>query len=438
MAAVAGIRGSGNWETDQRIKSWREGTLLLEPNGETPLYGLTSKLREKQLPDPEHNWWTKALAQDIATVTGIYETSALADAYDASDDYAAGTLVYAKMTAANITDFKPGHVVRFMDASGEAVMTPINGRVMERTNNGANSFLVIKLLEADGAGTGDLSTCDQLAIIGPSYAEASAMPQSLSYNPTKRTNYTQIFIDSLRLSRTARKTRLRTGDQYQESKRETLQYHKMGIEMSLFFGGPPAEGTDSDTGLPERRMGGLEYFIKTYASSNIVDYTTDTDYSGVEWVQGGEEWLDYQVEQLFRYGTSNEKLVFCGPGSVTGINRIAKAAGIFELNRDTVGYGIKVKRYETAHGDLLLMKHPLFNKHYSWLGHWMFAVEPKNITYGYIDDTMFVDDKSRSKLQGGAAFIDGLIEGYVTECTLEVAFPEMMMIFKGVGQDNTL
>lgn len=434
MAVIQGIRGSGNWETDQRPKSWREGVLYLEPNGDTPLYGLTSKLREKSITDPEHNWWTKALAQDTATVAGIYEDVAVSNAYDASDDYAAGTTVYAKLTAANIADFKVGHVVRFIDASGDGVMTPINGIVRNRINNGASSVLAIELLEADGAGTGDLSTCDRLAIVGSAYAEASEFPASLSYNPTKRTNYTQIFMDSLRGSRTMKKTRTRTGDQYQESKRETLQYHNIGMEMAMLFG-TPTEGTDDVTGMPLRTMGGIYHYIKTYASSNIVDYTTDTDFNGQEWIVGGEAWLDGVVEQLFRYGTSSEKLCFCGPAALTAINKIAKSAGLFGLSTDTVGYGIKVKRYETAHGDLLLKKHPLFNKH-AWLDNTIIAIEPKNLTYAYIDDTMFINDQNRQALRGGAAFIDGFIEGFVTECTLEMAFPETFMVLKGVGTDN--
>lgn len=431
MAIIQGIRGSGNWETDQRPKSWREGTLLLEPNGDAPLFALTSKLREKQIDDPEHSWWTKALSQDTVTTAGIFEDVAVSNAYDASDDYAAGATVYAKLTAANIADFKVGHIVRFSDASGDSVMTPIQGRVMGRINNGASSVLAIKLLEADGAGTGDLSTCDQLTILGTAYAEASQMPASISYNPSKRTNYTQIFIDSLRGSRTMSRTRLRTGDQKQESKRETLQYHNMGVEKSLFWG-VPTESTDSATGMPIRTMGGIEYFLKTYASSNIVDYKADANFTGQEWIVGGEEWLDSVIEQLFRYGTSTQKLCYCGPGALTAINKIAKASGLFSLDSDTVGYGIKVKKYNNAHGDLLLQKHPLFNKHPEW-NNTIVAVEPKNMTYLYIDDTMYIDDPARAKLRGGAQFIDGFIEGYLTECSLELAFPEQFMIMKSVG-----
>lgn len=432
MAIIQGIRGTGNWETDQRPKSWREGVLYLEPNGDTPLYGLTSKLREKSITDPEHNWWTKALAQDTASVVGVFEDVALSNAYDASDDYAAGSLVYLKMTAANIADFKVGHVVRMLDASGDSVMTPINGIVRNRINNGASSVLVVELLEADGAGTGDLSTCDKVAIIGSAYSEASQMPASLSYNPSKRTNYTQIFIDSMRGSRTMLRTKTRTGQQYQESKRETLQYHNIGIEQALLWG-TPTEGTDATTGLPRRTMGGIYHYVKTYAPNNIVDYKTDSDFTGQEWIVGGEEWLDQQVETLFRYGTSGEKLCFCGPAALTAINRLAKSAGLFSLSTDTIGYGIKVKRYETAHGDLLLKKHPLFNKH-SWLDNVIMAIEPKNLTYAYLDDTTFIDDESRQKISGGgSAWLDGFVEGFLTECTLEMAFPEQFMVLKSVG-----
>lgn len=442
MAVIPGIRGSGNWETDQKVGSFREGILLLEPNGDAPLFALTSKLKEKQIDDTTHSWFKKAIAQDTATVTDVYENAALSDAYDAGDDYPAGSVVYLKMTASAIADFVVGNVVRMHAAGGDSVLTPIHGRVERRVNAGSNSYLAVKLLQSDGAGTGDLSVCDRVSIVSSAYAEGAEMPNSLSYNPEKVSNYTQIFRRSLRQTRTSLRIRLRTGDQYQESKRETLQYHNMDIERALFFG-VPTDGVDDTTGQRIGTMGGLEHFIKTYAPSNIFDYTTDTNFAGKTWTEGGEDWLDSAVEQLFRYGTSMTKLVYCGPGFLTGINRIAKRAGVFELSTDTIGYGIKVKRYETAHGDLMLARHPMFTKYPEW-NNGGFVLEVKNITYCYIDDTTFVTDANRDSLKGGgrivraAPGIDGLQEEFLTECTLEVAFPEMFGILKGVNLDNTL
>ena len=48
-----GMRGTGDWATDQRPKSWREGILYLYPNGQAPLTAIMSKLRSERCDDPE-------------------------------------------------------------------------------------------------------------------------------------------------------------------------------------------------------------------------------------------------------------------------------------------------------------------------------------------------------------------------------------------------
>ena len=59
--AIQGLRDTLNFVTDQRPKNWREGILLLEPNGMAPLTGLTSAMSKRVTDDPEFNWWEKSL-----------------------------------------------------------------------------------------------------------------------------------------------------------------------------------------------------------------------------------------------------------------------------------------------------------------------------------------------------------------------------------------
>ena len=42
--AFAGLRGTGDWGTDERPKNFRERILWLDPNGMTPLTGLMSMM----------------------------------------------------------------------------------------------------------------------------------------------------------------------------------------------------------------------------------------------------------------------------------------------------------------------------------------------------------------------------------------------------------
>jgi hypothetical protein len=48
-----GMRGDGDWATDERPKNWREGILRLYPNGMAPLTAILSKMGEQRVDDPE-------------------------------------------------------------------------------------------------------------------------------------------------------------------------------------------------------------------------------------------------------------------------------------------------------------------------------------------------------------------------------------------------
>ena len=45
--AILGLRGTGDWGTDERPKNFRESILWMEPNGNAPLTALLSKARSE-------------------------------------------------------------------------------------------------------------------------------------------------------------------------------------------------------------------------------------------------------------------------------------------------------------------------------------------------------------------------------------------------------
>ena len=47
MAAILGLRGSGDFTADERPKNWREMILYLNPNGEAPLTAFASLLKSE-------------------------------------------------------------------------------------------------------------------------------------------------------------------------------------------------------------------------------------------------------------------------------------------------------------------------------------------------------------------------------------------------------
>ena len=431
MSAFLGMRGTGDWATDQRPKNWRESILFLYPNGSMPLTAIMSKMKNEKTDDPEFYWWTKTLPTQSATVTGVYNDVALSSAY--TSGAVAGSVLYLKMTSADIIHFRAGHTVLLRDASNYTV--DCVGKVTSVSTNGVNSYIAVKLLEADDNGSGnDLSDCDKVIVIGSVNAEGAAMPSAIAYDPTKLFNYTQIFRTPLSITRTARRTKLRTGDQYKEAKREALELHGIEMEKAFLFG-VPYEGT-GDNGKPERTTQGLLNCLRVNNASGVDDFQKNTSYTGKAWLDdgGGEDWLDNYLETTFRYGRA-EKLAICGSGALLGLNKLARAGSHFTLTPTTKSYGISVTEWVTPFGTINLKTHPLFNIE-ATLRNSMLIIEPENLVYRFIDDTTFYGEGGKQAAEGtNGGRIDGTQEEYLTEAGLEYHHPYTACFLNGVGLD---
>jgi len=430
------MRGTGDWATDQRPKNWRELILYLYPNGSAPLTAIMSKLKEEKVDDPEFNWWTKLLpAQGGAVTAGeIYSDSGMGSAIALNADTAAGTTVFVKVAAAVIAHFRVGHQVLLRDS--DQYVADITGKVTAVDTNGANSKISVKLLEADTSSDSyDLSTCDRILVIGSVNSEGSSRPDALAYDPTKWYNYTQIFRTPLEITRTARETHLRTGDAYKETKRETLELHSIEMEKA-FLWGYRSENVGAN-GKKERTTMGLVNAIQygSDGTSNVgvtSDYISDSGYGGQTWLQGGEDWLDQHLEEMFRYGRA-EKLAFVGSGALLGINRLAKAGGQIQLQPTTIHYGLKVVEWITPFGSIYMKTHPLFS-YETTNRNSMVIFEPEDIKFRYITDTMF---RKAPPMTESQVSIDGTVEEYLTEAGLEYHHPNGWGYLNGLNNTNT-
>lgn len=429
MSAFLGMRGTGDWETDERPLNWRQGILKLYPNGDAPLTAMLSKLSESSVDDAEFNWWTQTFPEQAGAIAGIFTDAGLGTALAAAGT--SGQALYVQVAEAVADEIRPGHQVLLRDSDDPDV--DVNAKVTNVVKNGASSSIAIRLLEADDNATGhDLRDADRILVIGNINAEGASMPEAIAYNPTKIYNYTQIFRNPLSITRTARKTRLRTGDSYQRAKREALEMHSVEMEKAFIYG-IRTENTGSN-GKPERTTLGLINFIREYASDRLFNYPTNTDFASKSWLEGGQEWLDEQLELLFRYG-ADEKFCFAGSGAILGINKLVKHIGQFEFTPRTVAYGIKVLEWVTPFGVIYLKRHPLFS-YESTTRNMFIAFEPKELSFRYIDDTTFYGEGEKQNT--GRDRIDGTDEEYLTEAGLEFHHPIKCGVFNGVGLDNTL
>ena len=431
-----GMRGNNDWETDERPYNWRQMLLRLYPGGRAALTAVQSMGKTESTDDPQFYWYTKSLATQNGAITNIYTDVVLATAYTSGGT--AGTTLYVKGAEADIGHCAPGKKVILRDASDLDV--DVVAKVTQVVKNGASSYMAVKLLEADdNSSNGDLSDADRFRVMGNINPEGGVTPDAISYLPTKYYNLTNIWRSPLEMTRTAIKTRLRTGDQRREAKRECLELHGVEMEWDAILG-VRYEGY-GDNGKPERSGYGVIPFLRAYNSTNIRDYTSDTLYSGQAWLEGGDDWMLDSIELLYRYddGTAGEFVAYCGSGVVKALERLAKAG--LEINIQpgaNVGYGIKMREWVTSFGSIYLRTHPLFSYETTMLNS-MVIIKSTNMVFRALDDTMFYaapDGKNFAYTTSGRR-IDGINEEFLTEGGWEFHHPQNAMWLRGFGSANT-
>ena len=430
-----GMRGTGDWVANQRPESWRQQIMYLYPNGMAPLTAILSMMGSKRVDDPRFHWWT----QEQSTVQGAVQ--AIATVADMSVPYAGGGILgqtlFVQVTTTLANRVRAGHQILLRDASDYRV--DVVGKVTDVARGAINSIMAVRLLEADdNSPANDLQDCDNFKIIGNINAEGAEMPDAIALNPVEVYNYTQIFRTPLSLTRTARKTTLRTGDSYQKAKSEALEMHSWEMELAFLWG--IRTQNIGDNGKPERTTLGVINFIRQFAAANCDDYTLNATYAGTAWnaAGGGGTWLRAMLEQIFRFG-AEEKLCLCGSGALLGIEALAMAEGQMNLSTGQKVYGMQIREWMTPFGSIYLKTHPLFS-HDATTRNMMVIIEPKELEYKYIDDTTFYGEgKATQHPEGyGARRIDGTNEEYLTECGLEFGLPQKCAVLNGVGLNNTL
>ena len=428
-----GMRGTDDWVANQRPENWRQQIMYLYPNGQAPLTAILAMMGSgKKLDDPKFHWWTQEQSAVVGDVASIWTDAACTVDYVGGTGVA-GNIIYVVVTALVANRIKAGHQILLRDANDWRVDTV--GKIISVTI-GITAVLAVQLLEADvttAAPAHDLDDCDSFKIIGNINPEGGEMPDAISLNPTEVWNVTQIFRSSLSITRTARLTSLRTGDDYQKAKRECLEMHSWEMELA-FLWGIMTENV-GDNGKPERTTRGLINFIRTYAPLNCDDFTLNAAYPGT-WLADGEAWLKAYLEQIFRFGSS-EKLCLCGSGFLLGIDALAQSAGQINLQPGAKAWGMDIHKWMTPFGSITMKTHPLFS-YDATTRNMGIILEPKEIEYKYITDTTFYGESSaKAHPEGyGQRRIDGTNEEYLTECGLLFGLPQKCAVLNGVGLDS--
>lgn len=359
--AFAGIRGTGDWATDERPKDFREYILWMRPNGTAPLTALLSKMASESVSDPEFNWWEETLDQvrvRINYTTGYNNTATTLTIYSGGFDLVPGDVLLVEKTESAAYD----------------------NELIEVSAVNSDTEIVVRRGVA-GSTAASIAHQTYITKLGSAFAEGTRAPANTGRNPTKRFNYCEIFKTTVEQTRTATKTDLRTGDSWKNDKQRRAFDHSRDLEMAFMFG--RRHETIGENGKPKRYTGGLRQFITTNVTIFTTTPTEDTFLEAVYKV------FDYAKDS----GAGDERIVFCGNGALNSLNKLVRNSPSTRINFDNVIklYGMNLRQLILPQGVLAIRTHPLMNIHPRYT-YSMFIIDPTNLKYRYLLDTTFKDN----------------------------------------------
>lgn len=391
MAAIQGMRGTGEFGTDFRPKNYRELFTLLEPNGNAPLNALLSMGSSESTDDPEYKNFRDELPDRTLTVNGaIASTSTASITIDAADDNK-----YA--------------------IKGAIIINQTTGEVMQATADTTATTLAVT--RNIGGTSHQIADNAVLFISGYAAAEGGSSPTAISFDASVVSNYTQIFRTAFQVSNTLSSTYLRTGDKMDESMTKALKLHMSDIERAMFFG--YKHEANGSTSAPTRYTGGLVNSL-----TNVVDITTSyASYGGASAGKMSEEGFDsLLMSTVFKYG-SNQKIAFVGETVANQLQQMGK-----DRWKPTVvegSYGVNLIRYTTFAGDLMVHLHPQFRQ-LNHMKNAMVIVDFPYLSYRYLEgrDTSLLENRQLPDA-------DSVKHEYLTECGLELLQDKVHAYIKG-------
>jgi hypothetical protein len=398
---IQGLRTAENFATNQRPENWRETMLLLYPNADFPLTALTSMMKSESTNDPVFHWFTKSLNDRRLKLNEDLDDSETEITIDGSVN--SGVSVKA----------------------GDMLLIEQTGEIVRVTTDGTlNSIPVVTRAQADTTATAvTLATSNPwISVIGSAFEEGSTAPSGVNFDPVDYSNYTQIFRSTLEMTRTASKTRLRTGDSVKEAKRECLEYFGIDMERAFWFNGNKKLLTINSK--PARLTSGIIYQIP--AANKIAAPS------------GGLitlEWLEARMEEVFRFGSS-EKMMFASNKVLLAFSQAVRKNTTYMVKGGEKEFGMNVTRFVTPFGELVFKTHPLFNQMaggtasdgtttYTGMANNAVILDMKNIRYRYVDDVKYEKDLT-------AIGLDGMKSGYIAECGLELQHPTTHFEWTGI------
>lgn len=350
-----GVFNTGNFTTDLAKKSFAAMITRLMPNGNAPLFGLTSMLSTETAVQVEHGFFTKTMVFPEGKIN-------LAAGFGTGD-----TL----LTLDTTLNLLPGMIMR-IEQTGENIII----------NSVPNSTQISVNRSIGGVAAAAITDDDDLFQVGNAFEESSTRPTALNIIPVRVTNFTQIFRNTWAISGSAKATSVIAGENTDtENRQDAAAFHAVDIEKAIFFG-QKSQGTRN--GQPFRTMGGLiemiedlSFYPPSYSAVNSFTAGSTTNYTQLE------GFLDPVFDQTTDPKGSRERVLFVGGKAKVVINNIGRLNGEMQLVDGQTNFGLEFTTLTMPRGKFRIIEHPLFNTNAIW-GQMAIAVDLPTFRLAYL------------------------------------------------------
>ena len=417
----------------RRLYNFSDRIADLAPD-ESPFFVYLSKVAKVPTDDPQFRWLkdrnkiqmadrTFALdASHTVPAAGSTLTYTVDDGAGAAPDWIIKGMVFA-VGEKDSSDNKPETVIVRVESAPVAgsTETTFTGRTISAATGSTTAVV-------DG---------EKCTVIGSAFEEGSGSPDSWSRELENGNGYCQIFKTACELTNTARATVYRGyASEWDRIWNLKLREHKVDIERAMLFGNSASQsGINYTDGIVGHIIKNSQSQI-TGASAQV-SYTEDKGYFTTR--TDAETTYDVilrDLEVIFdpARGGSSSKLALCSLPVISFFNKMASSSTFLSsaysaanpmMSQASGSYGHKVMKVETIHGDLTLVKEPLFRGH---AAPYMCLVDLDNVAYRpLVGNGVNRDTHIQTNVQ--SADEDLRKDMVLTEAGLEVSLPEAHALF---------
>ena len=417
----------------RRLYNFSDRIADLAPD-ESPFFVYLSKVAKVPTDDPQFRWLKdrnkiqmadKTFALDAShTVPAAGSTLAYTvdDGAGAAPDWIIKGMVFAVGETNASTNEPETAIVRVESAPvAGSTETTFTGRTISAATGSTTAVV-------DG---------QKCTVIGSAFEEGSGSPDSWSRELENGNGYCQIFKTACELTNTARATVYRGyASEWDRIWNLKLREHKVDIERAMLFGNSASQsGINYTDGIVGHIIKNSQSQI-TGASAQV-SYTEDKGYFTTR--TDAETTYDVvlrDLEVIFdpARGGSSSKLALCSLPVISFFNKMNGSSTFMSsaysvsnpmVSQASGSYGHKVMKVETIHGDLTLVKEPLFRGH---AAPYMCLVDLDNVAYRpLVGNGVNRDTHIQTNVQ--SADEDLRKDMVLTEAGLEVSLPEAHALF---------